>query len=84
MEALERSKIPFTEDMKRNAEQERRRKENQDREEFYAKNIAPKYEQKIRFMDKLQDKYAVKLEERKDAEELQKTQASNQFKAGIM
>ena len=53
VEALQRSQIPFTEDMKRNAEQVRRRKENEEREAIYAGNLIPKNEQKIRFMEKL-------------------------------
>ena len=39
--------------MKRDADQERRRKENQEREEIYANKIVPKNEQKLKFMDKL-------------------------------
>ena len=70
--------------MKRDADQERRRKEVQEREEIYAKKIVPKNEQKLKFMDKLQDKYAEKREQKLDADELQKTAASQQFAAGIL
>ena len=62
--------------MKRDADQERRRKENQEREEIYANKIVPKNEQKLKFMDKLQDKYAEKRELKLDADEMQKTAAS--------
>ena len=70
--------------MKRDADQERRRKEVQEREEIYANKIVPKNEQKLKFMDKLQDKYAEKREQKLDADELQKTAASQQFAAGIL
>lgn len=70
--------------MKRDADQERRRKEVQEREELYANKIVPKNEQKLKFMDKLQDKYAEKREQKLDADELQKTAASQQFAAGIL
>ena len=70
--------------MKREADQERRRKEVQEREEIYANKIVPKNEQKLKFMDKLQDKYAEKREQKLDADELQKTAASQQFAAGIL
>ena len=43
-EAYDRSQIPFTEDIKRNAEQVRRRKEVAEREEYFAKRIVPKHE----------------------------------------
>ena len=70
--------------MKRDADQERRRKEVQEREELYANKIVPKNEQKLKFMDKLQDKYAEKREQKLDADELQKIAASQQFAAGIL
>ena len=71
-EAFKRSQIPFYEDMKREADQIKRREENEVREGLFAHSVAEKEISKLRLRDELLDKYAGRREELLDGEEIRK------------
>ena len=71
-EAFQRSQIPFYEDIKREADQVKRRAENEVREEKFANSVAEKEVSKLRVRDELLHKYAGRREELLDAEEIRK------------
>lgn len=61
-EAFQRSQIPFYEDIKREADQVKRREENEAREGMFANSVVEKEVAKLRLRDELLDKYEVKRE----------------------
>ena len=70
--------------MKREADQVKRRQENEQRESIFANSVVEKEKAKLRLRDQLQDKYAIQREDNLDVEELRKTEKSEQFKSVIM
>ena len=70
--------------MKREADQVKRRQENEQRESIFANSVVEKEKAKLRLRDQLQDKYAIQREDNLDVEELRKTEKSDQFKSVIM
>lgn len=71
-EAFQRSQIPFYEDIKREADQVKRRGENEVREDKFAKSVIEKEVSKLRLREDLLGKYEVKREIDLDAEELRR------------
>ena len=59
--------------MRREADQAKRREENQAREGRFAQSVLEEEKAKLRVRDELHDQYAVKREELLDAEEMRKT-----------